>query len=67
MSVQVDELEAEVRYRVTFEQSFEGTLRSVDSCRGVLTAVFDTGPFAAQPYEVLREFPLDSISVERLP
>jgi len=52
---------------VTFEQSFEGTLRSVDSCRGVLTAVFDTGPFAAQPYEVLREFPLDSISVERLP
>lgn len=69
MSVQADELEEKVRYRVTFDQSFVGTFREVGEYAGIPIVVFDTDPFAGHPQKGSgqRKLPLDSISVERLP
>jgi hypothetical protein len=68
--VQADELEPEVRYRVTFEQSFEGTLRRVTEYRGIQGAVFDTDAYGGRPKkgQAQRFLPLRGIArVERLP
>jgi hypothetical protein len=68
--VQADELEAEVRYRVTFESSFVGTFREVGEYAGIPIVVFDTDPFAGHPQKGSgqRKLPLGGIArVERLP
>ena len=69
MSVQADELEAEVRYHERLLEGHAGTLREVGEYAGVPIVTFDTDPFAGYPKKGSgqRKLPLKSISVERLP